>query len=66
MTEYPSTHWTILIKMVDYLDDAKHDAEISKEDVCAFMEGCLAEHMQKILAHPTTSNYCLFKTEQNV
>ena len=59
--EYPDTIWTVALKIADQVEDAKNDASLSKEQLVHDLEPLVIDLMKKILAHPTTTSYCLFQ-----
>lgn len=59
--EYPDTIWTVALKIADHIEDGKNDENVSKEQLVNDLEPLVIDLMKKILAHPTTTSYCLFQ-----
>lgn len=59
---YPDTHWQLAQNMADIIEyHKKNDAAATKAEVLEKLEQVLVIMMKKIVAHPTTTSYCIYR-----
>jgi len=60
---YPKTFLDAIMETIQYVERCRHDDAIKKGDVLDSMENRLSFMLRKMVAHPTSTSFSIFRRD---
>jgi len=60
---YPKTFLEAIMETIQYVERCRENDAIQKKDVLDSMENRLSFMLRKMVAHPTSTSFCVFRRD---